>query len=179
MRAKRLARGCLAISLALSLLLGTAAATAADPSPPSEKSDFKGMLGELWAKLRAVSPRSRPTQTATNTTMTAGVRGSEATESELKPYWKGEPSQAERSALLAAQGLADGGKLDDAARAFDVFLEAYPRSPLASEARFGGALARAALGDKARAIAGFEGFLKQSPQHPLARDAERAIAALR
>jgi hypothetical protein len=31
----------------------------------------------------------------------------------------------------------------------------------------------------ARAIAAFEAFLKQDAQHPLARDAERALAALR
>jgi len=62
---------------------------------------------------------------------------------------------------------------------FDAFVEAHPRSPLASDARFGGALAQAALGDKARAVSGFETFVKQDPQHPLARDAERALAALR
>jgi hypothetical protein len=44
---------------------------------------------------------------------------------------------------------------------------------------FGASLARAALGDKARAAAGFEEFLKTEPQHPLARDAELALAALR
>jgi hypothetical protein len=37
----------------------------------------------------------------------------------------------------------------------------------------------AALGDKGRAIAAFEAFLKKDAQHPLARDAERALAALR
>jgi TolA-binding protein len=54
--------------------------------------------------------------------VTAGLRGSEATESELKPYWRG---------------------------------------------------------DKAKATAGFQDFIKREPQHPLAKDAEQAIAALR
>ena len=67
----------------------------------------------------------------------------------------------------------------DAAKAFETFAEAYPRSPLASEARFGKALAQAMLGDKPLAIASFESFLKQDAQHPLAKDAEIALAALR
>jgi hypothetical protein len=35
------------------------------------------------------------------------------------------------------------------------------------------------MGDKARASAGLEAFIKQNPQHPLAQDASRALAALR
>ena len=163
--------------LAALLVLAPVAPAAAQEKQASQSSTVKDLLGKLWGRLRAATPR---TQTASGSvTVTAGLRGAEATESELKPYWKGEPSKSERSALQAAQELADGGKYADAARAFDAFLETYPRSPVASEARFGGALARAALGDKARAIAGFEDFLKQNPKHPLARDAERAIAALR
>jgi TolA-binding protein len=58
-------------------------------------------------------------------------------------------------------------------------VQQYPASPLAPNARFGAALARAALGERSRALAGFEDFLKRTPQHPLAPDAERALAALR
>ena len=54
-----------------------------------------------------------------------------------------------------------------------------PKSPLAANAAFGAALARAAMGDTARAKAGFEDFLKREPQHPLAKDAEQALAALK
>ena len=38
---------------------------------------------------------------------------------------------------------------------------------------------RAAMGDRARASAGFSDFIKQQPQHPLVKDAEQALAALR
>jgi TolA-binding protein len=183
MRAKRIVRGGLAVAIALSFLLGAGAAFAADTSPPA-KSEFKTMLGDLWARLRAVGPRLQSAQTAPSPTMTAGIRGAEATESELKPYWKGDREQdpayrAERAALQAAQDLADAGKFAEAGGAFDAFAQAHPRSPLTADARFGGALAQAALGDKARAIAGFESFLKDNPQHPLAADAQRAVAALR
>jgi TolA-binding protein len=35
------------------------------------------------------------------------------------------------------------------------------------------------MGDTARAKAGFEDFIKREPQHPLAKDAEQALAALK
>jgi TolA-binding protein len=138
----------------------------------------------MWAKLRAVSPRLQSGQPVYTQTVTAGIRGAEATESELKPYWRGDREQdpayrAEHQALQTAQKLADDGKYAEAAKAFGTFVEAYPRSPLASEARFGKALSLAMLGDKPGAIAGFESFLKEDAQHPLAKDAEIALAALR
>jgi TolA-binding protein len=155
---------------------------APDASAQSSTGAMKDMLGSLWGRLRAATPRS--TATAPTTTVTAGLRGTEATESELKPYWRGDKesdagSIAERKALEGAQALADSGKYAEAAKAYDGFLTQYPRSPLAANAVFGRALAYAALGDKAKATAGFQEFLKREPQHPLAKDAEQAIAALK
>ncbi len=167
-------------ALAALSLLGAQAAYAAEP--PS--GGLSALLGELWAKLRAATPRGATGQATAGVTLTAGIRGSEATESELQPYWKGDLEQdpgyrAERQALQAAQELADAGKFAEAGRAFDAFLQAYPRSTLAPNAMFGGALAHAATGDKARASAELETFLKQNGQHALAQDAQRALAALR
>lgn len=168
-------------SFVLALVL---AAAIVAPAHAQAQSGLTGLLGELWAKLRAAAPRAQLAQAIATPTVTAGVRGVEATESELKPYWMGDREQdpayqAERKALQAAQEFADGGRFGDAARAFDAFLETYPKSSLAPNARFGSGLSYAALGDKARAIAAFEAFLMQNAQHSLARDAERAIAALR
>lgn len=165
------------LSLAAALVI-----CAAIPDALAQSSGIKDMLGSLWGRLRAATPRS--TATAPTTTVTAGLRGSEATESELKPYWRGDKegdagSIAERKALEGAQALADSGKYAEAAKAYDGFLTQYPRSPLAANAVFGSALAYAALGDKAKATAGFQEFIKREPQHPLAKDAEQAIAALR
>jgi TolA-binding protein len=113
-------------------------------------------------------------------TVTAGLRGSEATESELKPYWRGDrENAAERRVLDEAQGLADAGRFAESAGAFDAFLKDHPRSALRANAVFGGALARAALGEREPAVAAFEEFLRTQPQHPLARDAEQALQALR
>jgi hypothetical protein len=139
------------LALALCLTFGTTAVFAGEARPPA-RSDFRVVLGEMWAKLRAVSPRLQSGQPVYTQTVTAGVRGAEATESELKPYWRGDREQdpayrAEHQALQSAQRLADDGKYAEAAKAFRTFVEAYPRSPLASEARFGKALALAMLGE--------------------------------
>jgi TolA-binding protein len=182
MNATRLGKGMTAVSVVLALLLGTWAVDAAEPATTPKQTVMKETLGGLWAKLRAATPRSA--QASTAPTLTAGLRGAEATETELKPYWKGDREQdpayrAENQALQRAQNLADAGKFAEAARAFDAFLASHPRSPLAPNALFGAALARAALGDKARASTGFEAFIRQNSQHALARDAEQALAALR
>jgi TolA-binding protein len=163
--------------LAAALLLLPAAPAVAQASRESP-SAVKDMLGKMWARLRAATPR--PQAVAGSVTVTAGLRGAEATESELKPYWRGEREQAsERQALEKAQALADAGSYAEAAKAFDSFLRDNPRSPLAGNAMFGGALARAALGERAKAAAGLTDFIKQQPQHPLVKDAEEALAALR
>jgi TolA-binding protein len=167
----------------MALLVGAPAATAQQPTQatPAKPSAIVNFLGELWARLRAAGPRSGQINAPT---LTAGLRGAEATETELKVYWKGDREQdpaylAERKALQDAQDLGDAGKYAEAARAFDAFLEAHPRSTLAPNAQFGAALARLSLGDKVRARAAFEAFVKQNPQHALAHDAEQALATLR
>jgi TolA-binding protein len=165
------------LALAAALWIGVAI-----PDVSAQSSGIRDMLGGLWGRLRAATPRS--SATAPTTTVTAGLRGSEATESELKPYWRGDRetdagSIAERKALEGAQALADSGKFAEAAKAYDAFLQQYPRSPLAANAVFGSAVAHASLGDRNKAVASFQDFLKRDPQHPLAKDAEAAIAALK
>src|SRR5574341_1643233 len=170
------------VLIAAALLGLMPAGPAAAQGSSSSTSAVKEMLGNLWARLRAATPRS--SAPAPTVTVTAGLRGAEATESELKPYWKGDresdpSSKSERQALEAAQALADAGKFAEAAQAYDAFLQANPKSTLAGNAMFGAALSRAAMGDKARASAGFEEFIKREPGHPLAEDAKQALAALR
>jgi TolA-binding protein len=165
------------------LLLAGLPALAQQPAQaPTQTAGVKETLGNLWGRLRAVTPRSAPPP-ATTSTVTAGLRGIEATESELKPYWRGDQqdpaSRKEREALERAQAFADGSNFAEAARAYEAFLQQNPSSLLAPNARFGAALSRAALGERARATAGFEDFIRRDPQHPLARDAETALAAFR
>jgi TolA-binding protein len=156
------------------LTLTFLALLAATPAYAQQTADLKEVLQNLWGKLRALTPRSSPPPEST-ATVTAGLRGTEATESELKPYWRGD----DRQTLQNAQALADAGKFAEAAAACEALLQGNPRSTLAPNALFGAALARAAMGDRARAAAGFEEFLKRDPSHPLAPDARQALAALR
>lgn len=159
-----------------------AAAPKTQPAKPqaAEAGNLKDMLGNFWGRLRALTPRSSPAP-ATTANVPAGLRGVEATESELRPYWRGAepPARNELLALERAQAAADAGNFADAARQFEAFLQQNPSSPLASNALFGAALARASLGERARAAAAFEDLIKRDPQHPLAEDARQALAALR
>ena len=154
----------------------------AQPQPQAApaSSDLKEMLGNFWGRLRALTPRSSPPP-ATTANVPAGLRGVEATESELRPYWRGAepPARNEMLALERAQAAADAGNYAEAARGFEAFLQQNPTSPLASNALFGAALARAALGERQRAAAAFTDFIRRDPQHPLADDARQALAALR
>jgi TolA-binding protein len=170
------------ILVALCVAAAVLAFTPVGAQSPAAGSGWKDFLANLWGRLRAATPRAQPV--AASSTVTAGLRGKEATESGLKPYWKGlredDPQTlAARQALDRAQSLADAGDYAGAAKAFDAVLKADPGSPLAANARFGSALAHAALGETAQASASLEVFLKEAPDHPLAEDAKRALAALR
>ena len=177
---EKILRSVLAVAL---LAAGSALAqTAQKPQskPQASETGLKDMLGNFWGRLRALTPRSSPPP-ATTANVPAGLRGVEATESELRPYWRGSepPARAELQALERAQAAADAGNFADAARQFEAFLQQHPTSPLASNALFGAALARASLGERSRAAAAFEDLIKRDPQHPLAADARQALAALR
>lgn len=168
------------------VLLAAGAALALPPAasaaePTQAPSGIREVFGGLWAKLRATV--KRPSASAEIPTYTAGIRGNEATESGLKPYWKDDREQdpafrAERQALESAQGLADAQKYAEAATAFESFAASHPKSTLLPNARFGGALARASLGERDKAVAALQGFVRDYPQHVLAGDAQQALAAL-
>src|ERR1700741_2415064 len=88
----------------------TAPKTPAKPQAAEASSGLKDMLGNFWGRLRALTPRSSPPP-ATTANVPAGLRGIEATESELRPYWRGSepPARAELQALERAQAAADAG----------------------------------------------------------------------
>ena len=60
---------------------------------------FKGLFLSVWSKLRAISPLER--QDAKSTTQfTAGIRGAEATDTLIQPYWQDDLSQDETFPLV-------------------------------------------------------------------------------
>lgn len=115
--------------------------------------------------------------------LTAATASAETTTTLLTPYWKDDRSedpafQAEVQSYGAAQQLLEDGKLKEAEAAFGNFIQAHGNSDLLPNARFGQALALAALGDGKKAKAAMESFLRDYPQHPLAADARKVAAEL-
>jgi len=171
-------------------LLTASIATADNPKPADgvqvqkveNESVFKGLLGQLWSKLRAYGPKLSA-RNETQPTMIAGVRGAESTGTSLKPYWKddrtNDPAYAQEiAAYNSASQLAETGKFTQAAEAFDSFLKTYPASTLRANAQFGLGLACAGAGDKNRSLTALRSFLKENGKHPLAADANQMVKEL-
>lgn len=143
---------------------------------------FKGLFKSVWAKLRELSPAQRESANAEQL-YTAGLRGAEATDTLLKPYWKNDLTedpafQAQLEAFSQAQARMDQGELAAAIDAFDRFLEAHGDSSLRPNALFGKSLSLAGAGENDAARATMREFLDENPNHPLAVDARRVIGAL-
>ena len=143
---------------------------------------FKGFFFSVWSKLRSMNPHSR--QDARSASVyTAGIRGAEATETLIQPYWKGDLSedkafQTQLQSFTEDQLLMDNGNLADSAKAFGGFLEQYEGSSLAPNARFARGLCLAGLGQNAQAKSDLQQFADDYPNHPLAADASQLIGQL-
>lgn len=186
-------------AMCIFLLITTLPAVAAEPTRPADKSKpttgvvvqkvesestLKRLFEETWAKLRSYGPKLSTSDARTSTTVVAGVRGTESTGTQLKPYWKGDRTNdpayvQEANAYNQAQALADAGDNGKAAAAFEEFLKNYPKSAFKPNARFALGLAYGAGGDKAKGRSALDGFIKDYPAHPLVADAKRINDALK
>jgi hypothetical protein len=140
---------------------------------------FKGLFQSVWAHLRTFSPAQEESASA-KVNYNAGIRGAEATDTLLKPYWKGDLTQDARfQSELAKFGMAqvemDRGNLGDAVRYFDEFLHEFPDSALRPNALFGKSLSLAGIGDTAQSLAVMRQFIVENPAHPLVGDAKKVI----
>ena len=143
---------------------------------------FKGLFKSVWARLRELSPAQQESANAEQN-YTAGLRGAEATDTLLKPYWKNDLTedpafQTQLKAFSQAQARMDQGELEAAIDAFDRFLEAHGDSSLRPNALFGKSLSLAGAGETDAARGAMRQFLAENPNHPLAADARRVIDAL-
>ena len=143
---------------------------------------FKGLFFNVWSKLKSMNPHSRQ-DARSSSIYTAGIRGAEATDTLIQPYWKGDLSedkafQAQLQSFTQAQQLMDNGKLADSAKAFGSFLDQYGDSSLAPNARFARGLCHAGLGQNAQAKTDLQQFADDYPNHPLAADASQLIGQL-
>lgn len=144
---------------------------------------FKGVFLEVWSKLRSMNPQQRDEARA-KVIYTAGTRGQEATETLLKPYWKGDLStdenfQNQLKQFIEAQQYLDHGDLQASAQAFEAFIRQNEMSDLLSNALFAKSICYAGLGDKERAMTAMQQFLDDYPKHPLVADARQVIEQLK
>jgi len=172
------------ICLAMALLAGSPA-QAQDTTQFVETeshSVFTGFFRSVWARLRSLSPQSQQTAKA-DVHYTAGIRGAEATDTLLKPYWKDDLTQnpefqAELASFGEAQAKMDQGKLQEAVKSFDDFLQHYGDSALRPNALFGKSLSLAGIGRKEDSVATMRQFVDENPTHPLIDDARKVIENL-
>ena len=147
-----------------------------------QHSVFTGLFQSVWARLRALNPQGRESANA-EVVYTAGIRGAEATDTLLKPYWKDDLTrdasfQAELASFSEAQSRMDQGMLEEAVSRFDDFLQQHGDSALRPNALFGKSLSLAGLGKQTESLAVMQQFVDENPGHPLVDDARKVIDEL-
>lgn len=143
---------------------------------------FEGIFLSIWSKLKSLNPTQKQSAKA-HQVYTAGIRGSEATDTLLKPYWKNdltqdEAFQAELKLFGQAQQKLDKGELELAAKAFETFLQKYGASSLRPNALFAKSISLAGIGKTKESTRIMKQFLDENPTHPLANDAKQVIVEL-
>ncbi|MFT5218199.1 MAG: TolA-binding protein [Planctomycetota bacterium] len=143
---------------------------------------FTGFFKSVWVKLKSLNPTQKQAATV-NRTYTAGIRGAEATDTLLKPYWKDDLTQDENfqkelQQFSLAQLKLDQGELQSAVESFDGFLDQYRQSSLRPNALFGKSISLAGLGKKSQSVTSLELFVSENPNHPLVVDAQEIIKQL-
>ncbi|MEM7208338.1 MAG: tetratricopeptide repeat protein [Pseudomonadota bacterium] len=168
--------------IAFSVPLGLGLANASDSGTntasvvKSEDDPMKSMFYKLWNKIKGVSPQVETAGTEGDITLTAGIRGSEATEDLLSPYWKNDLSQDpdyvnEISLFSQGNRLAVDGNLEKAIVAFESFLKNYPQSDLLANAQFALGVAYSQSGEQGQAVKVLSEFIDNHESHILASDA--------
>ena len=148
-----------------------------------QQSVFKGLLYNVWGKLRALSPK--PANPNRNRSVaTAGVRGAETTTSLINPYWKDDKTDdpdyiRELTEYTRAQQLAENGDLQGAIEALSAFIDEHGDSDLRPNAQFALGISYGGLGQNQGAVNALKSFVADNPKHPLVSDAKQVIAQLK
>ena len=184
--------GCLAIRNILLVMCCVSSLALVSPGASAQQgttivetnthSVFTGLFRSVWARLKSLNPASRDSARAQQT-YTAGIRGAEATDTLLKPYWKDdltrdEAFQAELQKFGLAQLKMDQGELEAAVKSFDEFLSEFGGSNLRPNALFGKSISLAGIGQKQESLVAMQQFVDENPNHPLVEDARKVIGEL-
>ena len=143
---------------------------------------FKGVFFKVWSKLKSLNPKQKQSARS-NTVYTAGIRGAEATDTLIQPYWKDDLTQdpefqKELEAFYMAQTKMDQGELKQAITAFDQFTRQYQSSSLLPNALIAKGLSEAVSGQQQSAKISLKAFIDSYPQHPLHKEAVEVLADL-
>lgn len=144
---------------------------------------FKGLLYQVWGRLRSLNPQLETNKTRQRSVATMGIRGAETTSSIIEPYWKGDKTEdkeyvAELTKYTRAQQFAEDGDLDKAVVELSAFLEEYQDSALKPNAQFALAISQGGLGDTGNSKRTLEDFVDDNPGHPLVSDAKQVMSSL-
>ena len=144
---------------------------------------FKGLLYQVWGRLRALNPQLETNKTRSRSVATMGIRGAETTTSIIEPYWKGDITDDEEyvtelTRYTKAQQYAEDGELKKAVAELSSFLKDYENSELKPNAQFALAVSQGGLGDIAASKKTLEEFVDDNPGHPLVADAKQVISEL-
>jgi len=148
-----------------------------------QTSVFKGLLYKVWGRLRALNPQVND-RNRNRTTVTAGIRGAETTDSLINPYWMDDKTDdpsylKELTEYTKAQQLADDGDLQSAVKALTAFIETYGDSDLKPNAQFALGISYGGLGQNKPGVDALQAFINDNPKHPLVDDAKQVIAKLK
>lgn len=147
-----------------------------------QQSVFKGLLYQVWGKLRTLSPKAS-NRNQNRAVVTAGVRGAETTDSLINPYWKGDKTDdpdyiKELTEFNSAHQLAENGDLPSAVKALSAFISAYDNSDLKPNAQFALGISYGGMGNAKSGVNTLNAFVKENPNHPMVADAKQVIAEL-
>jgi TolA-binding protein len=118
-----------------SSLLSIALLWAAAPSFATQDGSQPGSMQEFLVRVRLKLESLMPKRTQTVTTAVSGVRGREASASDV--YWKGEARQVtdqEMAKFREAMADLEEGRTERAKAAMQQFVNEYPHSELSIEA---------------------------------------------
>ena len=148
------------------------------------KSAFKGLLYQVWGRLRALNPGLKTNKTRNRAVATMGIRGAETTTTLIEPYWKGDKTDdpeyiLELTNYTQAQQYAEDGDLQKAVTALSSFLEEYDASDLKPNAQFALGISQGGMGNVVESKKTLQIFVEDNPKHPLVADAKQVIAELK
>ncbi len=144
-----------------------------------KKSD--DFFSNIWGQLRKIMPRQNNGVNSSQTTAVMGVRGSEATESALNPYWADdfaddESLWEEMRAYEAAQAKCESGQAAEGIKALDKLLDDTKHKSMKASYTLALGVCQQAAGNSSESKKFLNKFVAEYPDHPMAEDVKRQLS---